>query len=79
MCLWFTFSASYTSAFHWYSFIFQAIASLSRVAQTPQGLEALLAGNLLADLKSIMVKSDIIRYRVYEARVFCFSGVQAIG
>lgn len=44
----------------------EAIASLSRVAQTPQGLEALLAGNLLADLKSIMVKSDIIRYRVYE-------------
>lgn len=44
----------------------EAIASLSRVAETPEGLEALLAGNLLADLKNIMAKSDIIRYRVYE-------------
>ncbi|KAJ6654571.1 hypothetical protein lerEdw1_006724 [Lerista edwardsae] len=42
----------------------EAIASLSRVAETPEGLEALLAGNLLADLKNIMAKSDIIRYRL---------------
>ncbi|XP_053138362.1 26S proteasome non-ATPase regulatory subunit 5 [Hemicordylus capensis] len=44
----------------------EAIKSLSRVAETPEGLEALLAGNLLVDLKNIMAKSDIIRYRVYE-------------
>ncbi|XP_042336093.1 26S proteasome non-ATPase regulatory subunit 5 [Sceloporus undulatus] len=44
----------------------EAIKSLSRVAETPEGLEALLAGNLLIDLKKVMAKSDIIRYRVYE-------------
>ncbi|XP_063000854.1 26S proteasome non-ATPase regulatory subunit 5 [Elgaria multicarinata webbii] len=43
-----------------------AIKSLARVAETPEGLEALLAGNLLVDLKNVMAKSDIIRYRVYE-------------
>ncbi|KAH0615519.1 hypothetical protein JD844_004878 [Phrynosoma platyrhinos] len=45
----------------------EAIKSLSRVAETPEGLEALLAGNLLIDLKKVMAKSDIVRYRVYEA------------
>ncbi|XP_063172097.1 26S proteasome non-ATPase regulatory subunit 5 isoform X1 [Candoia aspera] len=44
----------------------EAIKSLSRIAQTPEGLEVLLVGNLLIDLKSVMAKSDVIRYRVYE-------------
>uniref|UniRef100_A0A8C7DXM3 26S proteasome non-ATPase regulatory subunit 5 n=1 Tax=Naja naja TaxID=35670 RepID=A0A8C7DXM3_NAJNA len=44
----------------------EAIKSLSRIAQSPEGLEVLLAGNLLIDLKNVMAKSDIIRYRVYE-------------
>ncbi|XP_015276657.1 PREDICTED: 26S proteasome non-ATPase regulatory subunit 5 [Gekko japonicus] len=44
----------------------EAIKSLSRIAQSPEGLEALLEGNLLVDLKNVMAKSDIIRYRVYE-------------
>ncbi|XP_054853235.1 26S proteasome non-ATPase regulatory subunit 5 [Eublepharis macularius] len=44
----------------------EAIKSLSRIAQSPEGLEALLAGNLLVDLKNVMAKSDVIRYRVYE-------------
>uniref|UniRef100_A0A2D4I1H9 26S proteasome non-ATPase regulatory subunit 5 n=1 Tax=Micrurus lemniscatus lemniscatus TaxID=129467 RepID=A0A2D4I1H9_MICLE len=47
----------------------EAIQSLSRIAQSPEGLEVLLAGNLLIDLKNVMVKSDIIRYRVYELLV----------
>ncbi|XP_032088927.1 26S proteasome non-ATPase regulatory subunit 5 isoform X2 [Thamnophis elegans] len=46
--------------------ISQAIKSLSRIAQSPESLEVLLAGNLLIDLKNVMAKSDIIRYRVYE-------------
>ncbi|KAL7980960.1 hypothetical protein Chor_002114 [Crotalus horridus] len=47
----------------------EAIKSLSRIAQSPEGLEVLLAGNFLIDLKNVMAKSDIIRYRVYEARL----------
>ncbi|KAL8174809.1 UNVERIFIED_CONTAM: 26S proteasome non-ATPase regulatory subunit 5 [Gekko kuhli] len=42
----------------------EAIKSLSRIAQSPEGLEALLEGNLLVDVKNVMAKSDIIRYRL---------------
>nr|XP_056716635.1 26S proteasome non-ATPase regulatory subunit 5 [Euleptes europaea] len=44
----------------------EAIKSLSRTAESPEGLEVLLAGNFLVDLKNVMAKSDVIRYRVYE-------------
>uniref|UniRef100_H3B3A1 26S proteasome non-ATPase regulatory subunit 5 n=1 Tax=Latimeria chalumnae TaxID=7897 RepID=H3B3A1_LATCH len=44
----------------------EAIKSLSKIAQTKAGLEVLFMSNLLQDLKDVMAKSDIIRYRVYE-------------
>nr|XP_060613340.1 26S proteasome non-ATPase regulatory subunit 5 [Anolis sagrei ordinatus] len=44
----------------------EAIKSLTKVAEAPEGLEVLLVGNLLVDLKKVMAKSDIVRYRVYE-------------
>ncbi|XP_006265810.2 26S proteasome non-ATPase regulatory subunit 5 [Alligator mississippiensis] len=44
----------------------EAIKSLSRIAQTQDGLEALFGRSLLVDLKNVMGTSDIVRYRVYE-------------
>ncbi|XP_019366377.1 PREDICTED: 26S proteasome non-ATPase regulatory subunit 5 [Gavialis gangeticus] len=44
----------------------EAIKSLSRIAQTQDGLEALFGRSLLVDLKNVMATSDIVRYRVYE-------------
>ncbi|XP_053229622.1 26S proteasome non-ATPase regulatory subunit 5 isoform X1 [Podarcis raffonei] len=44
----------------------EAIMSLTKVAKTAESLEALLAGNLLVDLKNVMTRSDIVRCRVYE-------------
>uniref|UniRef100_A0A8D0HL42 26S proteasome non-ATPase regulatory subunit 5 n=1 Tax=Sphenodon punctatus TaxID=8508 RepID=A0A8D0HL42_SPHPU len=44
----------------------EAIKSLSRIAQSQDGLEALFVGNLLVDLKNVMATSDVVRYRVYE-------------
>ncbi|XP_069729448.1 26S proteasome non-ATPase regulatory subunit 5 [Phaenicophaeus curvirostris] len=44
----------------------EAIKSLSRIAQTQEGLEALFVSSLLSDLKNVMATSDIVRYRVYE-------------
>ncbi|NWZ71347.1 PSMD5 ATPase, partial [Acrocephalus arundinaceus] len=43
----------------------EAIKSLSRVAQSQEGLEALF-GNFLGDLRNVMATSDVVRYRVYE-------------
>lgn len=47
-------------------FCFQAIKSLSRIAQTQDGLEALFVSSLLSDLKNVMATNDVVRYRVYE-------------
>ena len=47
-------------------FLLQAIKSLSRIAQTQDGLEALFVSSLLSDLKNVMATSDVVRYRVYE-------------
>ncbi|EMP34610.1 26S proteasome non-ATPase regulatory subunit 5, partial [Chelonia mydas] len=44
----------------------EAIKSLSRIAQTQDGLEALFASSFLVDLKNVMATSDVVRYRVYE-------------
>ncbi|KAJ1146136.1 hypothetical protein NDU88_012418 [Pleurodeles waltl] len=44
----------------------EAIKSLSRIAQTKAGLEALFVSTLLNDLKNVMAISDIVRYRVFE-------------
>ncbi|XP_075026863.1 26S proteasome non-ATPase regulatory subunit 5 isoform X3 [Calonectris borealis] len=44
----------------------EAIKSLSRIAQTQDGLEALFVSSLLSDLKNVMATNDIVRYRVYE-------------
>ncbi|XP_039586673.1 26S proteasome non-ATPase regulatory subunit 5 isoform X1 [Passer montanus] len=44
----------------------EAIRSLSRLAQSQQGLEALLGSSLLGDLRRVMATSDVVRYRVYE-------------
>ncbi|XP_067165187.1 26S proteasome non-ATPase regulatory subunit 5 isoform X2 [Apteryx mantelli] len=44
----------------------EAIKSLSRIAQTQEGLEALFVSSLLSDLKNVMATNDIVRYRVYE-------------
>ncbi|NXA49812.1 PSMD5 ATPase, partial [Nothocercus julius] len=44
----------------------EAIKSLSRVAQTQDGLEVLFASSLLSDLRNVMATNDIVRYRVYE-------------
>ncbi|XP_069465636.1 26S proteasome non-ATPase regulatory subunit 5 [Ambystoma mexicanum] len=44
----------------------EAVKSLSRIAQTKAGLEALFVSNLLNDLKNVMATSDVVRYRVYE-------------
>lgn len=47
-------------------FCSQAIKSLSRIAQTQDGLEALFVSSLLSDLKNVMATNDVVRYRVYE-------------
>lgn len=47
-------------------FCLQAIKSLSRIAQTQDGLEALFVSSLLSDLKNVMGTNDVVRYRVYE-------------
>ncbi|KAF1537155.1 26S proteasome non-ATPase regulatory subunit 5, partial [Eudyptula albosignata] len=44
----------------------EAIKSLSRIAQTQDGLEALFVSSLLSDLKNVMATNDVVRYRVYE-------------
>ncbi|NXB53037.1 PSMD5 ATPase, partial [Leucopsar rothschildi] len=44
----------------------EAIKSLSRVAQSQEGLEALFGSSLLSDLRNVMATSDVVRYRVYE-------------
>uniref|UniRef100_A0A8C3CEZ7 26S proteasome non-ATPase regulatory subunit 5 n=1 Tax=Cairina moschata TaxID=8855 RepID=A0A8C3CEZ7_CAIMO len=44
----------------------EAIKSLSRIAQTQEGLEALFVSSLLSDLKNVMATNDVVRYRVYE-------------
>ncbi|XP_077140955.1 26S proteasome non-ATPase regulatory subunit 5 isoform X1 [Ranitomeya variabilis] len=44
----------------------EAIASLSRIARSLPGLQLLFGSNLLADLRSVMGVSDVVRYRVYE-------------
>uniref|UniRef100_A0A8C0GC28 26S proteasome non-ATPase regulatory subunit 5 n=1 Tax=Chelonoidis abingdonii TaxID=106734 RepID=A0A8C0GC28_CHEAB len=44
----------------------EAIKSLSRIAQTQDGLEALFASSFLVDMKNVMATSDVVRYRVYE-------------
>ncbi|KAG9468657.1 26S proteasome non-ATPase regulatory subunit 5 [Eleutherodactylus coqui] len=47
----------------------EAIASLSRIARSEPGLQLLFANNLLAELRSVMAISDVVRYRVYELLV----------
>uniref|UniRef100_A0A8C3MIA0 26S proteasome non-ATPase regulatory subunit 5 n=1 Tax=Geospiza parvula TaxID=87175 RepID=A0A8C3MIA0_GEOPR len=44
----------------------EAIKSLSRIAQSQEGLEALFGSSLLGDLRRVMATSDVVRYRVYE-------------
>ncbi|XP_075690727.1 26S proteasome non-ATPase regulatory subunit 5 [Rhinoderma darwinii] len=44
----------------------EAVKSLSRIAGSRPGLQLLFGSNLLADLKSVMAVSDVVRYRVYE-------------
>ncbi|KAF4797700.1 26S proteasome non-ATPase regulatory subunit 5 [Turdus rufiventris] len=44
----------------------EAIKSLSRIAQSQEGLEALFGSSLLSDLRNVMATSDVVRYRVYE-------------
>ncbi|XP_072344791.1 26S proteasome non-ATPase regulatory subunit 5 isoform X2 [Scyliorhinus torazame] len=44
----------------------EAIQSLSRVAQSKAGLDALFMTSMLQDLKDVMGTNDVVRYRVYE-------------
>ncbi|XP_066569153.1 26S proteasome non-ATPase regulatory subunit 5 isoform X2 [Amia ocellicauda] len=44
----------------------EAIKTLSKMAQTKSGLDALFMSNLQKDLKDVMTTDDVIRYRVYE-------------
>ncbi|NXY84859.1 PSMD5 ATPase, partial [Alcedo cyanopectus] len=44
----------------------EAIKSLSGIAQSQEGLEALFVTRLLSDLRDVMATSDVVRYRVYE-------------
>ncbi|RMB93328.1 hypothetical protein DUI87_30022 [Hirundo rustica rustica] len=48
----------------------EAIKSLSRIAQSQEGLEALFGSSLLGDLRDVMATSDVVRYRVYEVGRF---------
>uniref|UniRef100_A0A4W3IT27 26S proteasome non-ATPase regulatory subunit 5 n=1 Tax=Callorhinchus milii TaxID=7868 RepID=A0A4W3IT27_CALMI len=47
----------------------EAIHSLSRVAQSKAGLDALFMTCTLQDLTNVMATSDVIRYRIYELMV----------
>uniref|UniRef100_A0A8C5UKC8 26S proteasome non-ATPase regulatory subunit 5 n=1 Tax=Malurus cyaneus samueli TaxID=2593467 RepID=A0A8C5UKC8_9PASS len=44
----------------------EAIKSLSGIAQSQEGLEALFGSSLLGALRNVMATSDVVRYRVYE-------------
>ncbi|XP_067868358.1 26S proteasome non-ATPase regulatory subunit 5 isoform X2 [Heterodontus francisci] len=44
----------------------EAIKSLSKVAQSKAGLDALFMTSMLQDLKDVMGTNDVVRYRVYE-------------
>uniref|UniRef100_UPI00398E9EDC 26S proteasome non-ATPase regulatory subunit 5 isoform X3 n=1 Tax=Pristiophorus japonicus TaxID=55135 RepID=UPI00398E9EDC len=44
----------------------EAIKSLSRVAQSKAGLDALFMTDMLEELKTVMGINDVVRYRVYE-------------
>ncbi|XP_040261962.1 26S proteasome non-ATPase regulatory subunit 5 [Bufo bufo] len=47
----------------------EAATSLARIARSAPGVQLLFGGNLLADLRSVMAVSDVVRYRVYELAV----------